>query len=173
MEFANDHETTTYTMLRQILQNHCATHSLALPHALEGCGRLLALVCAQCDDDMGRVDDRVADTLRALARETRARPGPPLAPFPAAWALANPLAQRTHTDALFEALAQFFYDSVAAELVTAASGWRIMVTLMADCFAMLIHQYADVPEAVEAMIAHLRTPLLAQIHTYRQQHAQD
>src|SRR5215472_17707200 len=55
MEFANDHETTTYTMLRQILQNHCATYSLALPHALEGCGRLLALVCAQCDDDMGRV----------------------------------------------------------------------------------------------------------------------
>src|SRR5690348_9892344 len=35
MEFANDHETTTYTMLRQILQNHCVTHSLALPHAVE------------------------------------------------------------------------------------------------------------------------------------------
>jgi hypothetical protein len=173
MEFANDHETTTYTMLRQMLQNHCATHTLALSYALESCGRLLALVCAQCDDDLSHVDGRVADTLRALARETRARPGPPLAPFPADWALANPLAQRTHTDALFEALAQFFYDSVAAELVTIVGGWRIMVTLMADLFAMLIHQYTETPEEVEATIAQLRTPLLTQIHAYRQQQAQD
>src|SRR5262249_24440293 len=136
-------------------------------------GRLLALVCAQCEDDLGQVDGLVTDTLTALAREARARPGPPLAPFPAAWALANPLAQRTHADALFEALAQFFYDSLAADLVTIARGWRILVTLMADCFAMLIHQYADAPEEVEATIAQLRTPLLTQIHAYRQQHAQD
>jgi hypothetical protein len=172
MEFANDHETTTYTMLQQVLQNHCATHTLALPYAFVGCGRLLALVCAQCDDDMGDVDGLVAYTLTELTRETRVRSRPPLAPFPAPWALANPLAQDTHTDALFEALAQLFYDAVAADRVTIEGGCRIMVALMADLFAMLIHQCADTPAEVEATIAHLRAPLLAQIHTYRQQQAQ-
>jgi hypothetical protein len=172
MEFANDHETTTYTMLQQVLQNHCATHTLALPYAFVGCGRLLALVCAQSDDDMGDVDGLVAYTLAELTRETWARPDPPLAPFPAPWALANPLAQDTHTDTLFEALAQLFYDAVAADRVTMDGGCRIMVALMADLFAMLIHQGADTPEEVEAKIAHLRAPLLAQIHAYRQQQAQ-
>src|SRR2546426_7610686 len=84
----------------------------------------------------------------------------------------KPLAQHTQTDALFEALAQLFYDTVAAERVTIEGGCRIMVTLMADLFAMLIHQCADTPEEVEAKIAHLRAPLLAQITTYRQQQAQ-
>jgi hypothetical protein len=172
MDFANDHETTTYTMLQQVLQNHCATHALALPYAFVGCGRLLALVCAQCDDDMGDVDGLVAYTLTELTRETRARSGPPLAPFPGPWALANPLAQDTHTDMLFEALAQLLYDAVAADHVTIEGSCRIMVALIADLFAMLIHQSADTPAEVEAKIAHLRVPLLAQIHTYRQQQAQ-
>jgi len=169
MDFANDHETTTYTMLKHVLQNHCTTHTLALPYAFVSCGRLLALVCAQCDDNMGDVDGLVAYTLTELTRETWARPGPPLAPFPASWALANPLAQETQTEALFEALAQLFYDAVAAERVTIEGGCRIMVALMADLFAMLLHQGAATPEEVEAKIAQLRAPLLAQIATYRQQ----
>jgi hypothetical protein len=64
------------------------------------------------------------------------------------------------------------YDAVAADRVTIEGGCRIMVALMADLFAMLSYQCADTPAEVEAQIAHLRAPLLAQIHAYRQQQAQ-
>jgi hypothetical protein len=46
MAFVDEEETTTYTMLKQVLQNHCTTQTLSFPHTLVACGALVALVGA-------------------------------------------------------------------------------------------------------------------------------
>src|SRR5262249_12850621 len=50
MAFLDDAEVTTYRMLKQVLQNHCTTQMLCLPHTLVACGALVALVGAQWDE---------------------------------------------------------------------------------------------------------------------------
>ena len=49
MAFLDDAEATTYCMLQQVLQNHCTTYALCLPHTPVACGALVALVCAQVE----------------------------------------------------------------------------------------------------------------------------
>src|SRR5215472_9635902 len=84
MAFLDDAEATTYTMLKQVLQNHCTTQTLCWPHTLVACGALVALVCAQRDETRDALEPAVAHTLTDLKRLTRARrTAPPLAPFPA------------------------------------------------------------------------------------------
>ena len=83
MAFLDDAEATTYSMLKQVLQNHCTTQTLCFPHTLVGCGALVALVCAQLDETRGDLEPVVAHTLADLKRSTRARrTASPLAPFP-------------------------------------------------------------------------------------------
>jgi len=77
MAFLDDVEATTYTMLKQVLENHCTTQTLCLPHTL------VALVCAQRDETRDALEPAVAHTLADLKRYTRARwSAPPFAPFP-------------------------------------------------------------------------------------------
>src|SRR5439155_10475909 len=83
MAFLDNAEATTYSMLKQVLQNHCTTQTLCFPHTLVGCGALVALVCAQLDATRGALEPVVVHALADLKRYTRARrAAPPLAPFP-------------------------------------------------------------------------------------------
>src|SRR5712691_10130290 len=83
MAVLDDAETTTYRMLKQVLQNHCTTQTLCLPHTLVACGALVALVCAQRDETRDALEPVVAHTLADLKHYTRARrTAPPLVPFP-------------------------------------------------------------------------------------------
>src|SRR5256712_7140770 len=85
MAFLDDAEATTYSMLKQVLQNHCTTQTLCFPHTLVACGALVALVCAQRGETRGALEPMVAHMLADLKRYTRARrTAPPLALFPAA-----------------------------------------------------------------------------------------
>jgi hypothetical protein len=170
MVFLDDAEATTYRMLQQVLQNHCTTHTLCLPHTLVTCGALLAFVCAQLDETRGALEPMVAHMLADLKRSTRARrSAPPLAPFPAACLVPESAAHLAQSEALFQALAQFLHDSLAAERVTLAGAMRIGLSLLADLCAMLTHQYGHTAAEVEAQIDRLRGPLQSQITTYHHQ----
>jgi hypothetical protein len=174
MAFLDEAEATTYTMLKQVLQNHCTTQTLCLPHTLVACGALVALVCAQRDETRDALETAVAHTLADLKRYTRARwSAPPLAPFPAECLAHDTSAHLAQSEAVFQALAQFLHDSLAAERVTLAGAMRIVLSLLADLFAMLMHQYAHTPAEVEERIDRLRTPLRSQITAYHRQQDQE
>jgi hypothetical protein len=102
------------------------------------------------------------------ARQT----APPLAPFPAECLAHETPAHLDQSEAVFQALAQFLHDSLAAERVTLAGAERIVLSLLADVCAMLTHQYAHTAAEVEERIDRLSAPLLAQITTYYRQQDQ-
>jgi len=173
MAVLDDAEATTYSMLKQVLQNHCTTQTLCLPHTLVTCGALVAWVCAHLDEPRGTLEPVVAHTLAALKREARARLStPPLAPLSAACLAHETPAHLAQSEAVFQALAQFLHDSPAAERVTLAGAVRIGLSLLADVCAMLMHQYAHTAEEVEARIDRLRNPLQFQITAYHRQRDQ-
>jgi hypothetical protein len=173
MAFLDDAEATTYTMLKQVLQNHCTTQTLCLPHTLVACGALVALVCAQRDETRDALEPAVAHTLADLKRYTRARwSAPPLAPFPVECLAHDTPAHLAQSEAVFQALAQFLHDSLTAERVTLAGALRIALSLLADLFAMLTHQYAHTAAEVEERIDRLSAPLLSQITAYHRQQDQ-
>jgi len=173
MAFVDEAEATTYTMLKQVLHNHCTTQTLCFPHTLVACGALVALVGAQLDETRDALEPVVAHTLADLKRYTRARrTAPPLAPFPAECLAHDTPGHLAQSEAVFQALAQFLHDSLAAERVTLAGAMRIVLSLLADLFAMLTHQYAHTVAEVEERIDRLSTPLLAQITAYHRQQDQ-
>ena len=173
MAFVDEAEATTYTMLKQVLQNHYTTQTLCFPHTLVACGALVALVGAQLDETRDALEPVVAHALADLKRYTRARrTAPPLAPFPAECLAHDTPAHLAQSEAVFQALAQFLHDSLAAERVTLAGAMRIVLSLLADMFAMLTHHYAHTAAEVEERIDRLRTPLLAQITAYHRQQDQ-
>jgi len=173
MAFLDEAEATTYTMLKQVLQNHCTTQTLCLPHTLVACGALVALVCAQRDETRDALEPAVAHTLADLKRYTRARrSAPPLAPFPAECLAHDTPAHLAQSEAVFQALAQFLHDSLAAERVTLAGAVRIVLNLLADLCAMLTHQYGHTAAEVEARIDRLSGPLRSQITAYHRQRDQ-
>jgi hypothetical protein len=173
MALLDEAEAATYTMLKQVLQNHCTTSTLCLPHTLVACAALVALVCAQRDEPRGALEPVVTHTLADLKRYTRARwAAPPLAPFPAECLAHDTPAHLAQSEALFQALAQFLHDSLAAERVTLTGAVQIMLSLLADLCAMLMHQYAHTAEEVEVRIDRLRSPLLSQITAYHRQRDQ-
>jgi hypothetical protein len=173
MAFLDDAEATTYRMLQQVLQNHYMAHKLCLPYTLVTCGALVALVCAQFDETRGALESVMAHMLADLKHSTRARQSaPPLAPFPAECLAHDSAAHLAQSEALFQALAQFLHDSLAAERVTLAGAMRIGLSLLADLCAMLTHQYAHTAAEVEARIDRLRGPLQSQITAYHRQQDQ-
>jgi hypothetical protein len=134
-------------MLQQVLQNHCTTYTLCLPYTLVACGALVALVGAECDETRGALEPVVAHMLADLIQYTRARrTAPPLAPFPAECLAHETPAHLAQSEAVFQALAQFLHDSVAAERGTLAGAVQIVLSLLADLFAMLMYQYAHTAE---------------------------
>src|ERR671934_1000731 len=167
MALLDDAEATTYTMLKQVLQNHCTTQTLCLPHTLVACVALVALVGAQRDDTRDALEPAVAQTLADLKCYTRARwSAPPLAPFPMECLAHDTPAHLAQSEAVFQALAQFLHDSLSAERVTLAGAERIVLSLLADLCAMLTHQYAHTAEEVEARIDRPSSPLQSQITAY-------
>jgi hypothetical protein len=66
MAFLEDAEATTYSMLKQVLQNHCTTQTLCLPHTLVACGTLVALVCAQLDETRDALEPAVAQVVLSM-----------------------------------------------------------------------------------------------------------
>ena len=76
-------------------------------------------------------------------------------------------------EAVFQALAQFLHDSLDAERVTLTGAVQIVLSLLADLCAMLMHQYAHTAEEVEARIDRLSRPLLSQITAYHRQRDQE
>jgi hypothetical protein len=170
MAFLDDAEATTYRMLQHVLQNHYMTYKLCLPYTLVACGALVALVCAQRDETRGALESVMAHTLADLKRYTQARQtAPPLAPFPAACLAHETPAHLDQSEAVFQALAQFLHDSLAAERVTLAGAVRIVLNLLADLCAMLTHQYGHTAAEVEARIDRLSSPLRSQIMAYHRQ----
>jgi hypothetical protein len=173
MAFLDDAEVTTYRMLQQVLQNHYMAHKLCLPYTLVACGALVALVCAELDETQGALESVMAHTLTDLKRYTRARrTTPPLARFPEECLAHATPAHLAQSEALFQALAQFLHDSLAAERVTLAGAVRIGLSLLADLCAMLMHQYGHTAKEVEARIDRLSSPLRSQITAYHRQRDQ-
>jgi hypothetical protein len=172
MAFLDTAETQTYTMLQQVLHNHTTLHTLSFPHTLGTCGALFALLCAQLDVPGDALDTEVTRLLTALKQETRARQTlPPLHTFPAALPPEETLRHLATSEAVFAALAQLCHDSLEAARITQAGAVRIVLSLLADLFAMLRHQYAHTAADIETQIDRLHRPLLVQITAYRHRQA--
>jgi hypothetical protein len=173
MAVLDDAETTTYHMLQHVLQNHYTTYTLCLPYTLVACGALVALVCAQLDETRGALESVMAHMVADLKHSTRARQSaPPLAPFPAECLAHESPAHLAQSEVVFQALAQCLHDSLTAERVTLAGAVRIVLNLLADLCAMLMHQYGHTAEEIEARIDRLRSPLRSQITAYHRQRDQ-
>jgi hypothetical protein len=133
-------------------------------------GPFVALVGAQRDETHGALEPVVAHMLADLKDYTRARrSAPPLAPFRVECLAPESPTHLAQSEALFQALAQFLHDSLAAERVTLGGAERIVLSLLADLCAMLTHQYAHTAAEVEARIDRLRGPLQSQITAYHRQ----
>ena len=118
------------------------------------------------------LDTAVSQWLTALKQETRARETlPPLHAFPAALPPEETLGHLAASEAVFAALAQLCHDSLEAARITQAGAVRIVLSLLADLFAMLLHQYAHTAAEVETQIDRLRGPLRVQIMAYRRRQA--
>ena len=170
MALLDDAEATTYRMLQQVLQNHYRAYKLCLPYTLVACGALVALVCAQLDETRDALESVMAHTLADLKRSTQARQTAPLlAPFPEACQAHETPAHLAQSEAVFQALAQFLHDSLVAERVTLAGAVRIVLSLLADLCAMLMHQYGHTAAEVEDRIDRLSSPLRSQITAYHRQ----
>ena len=112
-------------------------------------------------------------TLADLKHSTRARrSAPPLAPFPVECLAHETPAHLAQSEAVFQALARFLHDSLAAERVTLAGAVRIGLSLLADVCAMLTPQYGHTAAEVEERIDRLRSPLQSQITAYHRQRDQ-
>ena len=172
LAFLDTAETRTYTMLHQVLHNQTTLYTLSFPHTLGTCGALFALLCAQLDAPDDDLETEVTQLLATLKQETRARQTlPPLYTFPAAFPTPEALGHLATSEAVFAALAQRCHDSLEAERITHAGAVRIVLSLLADLFAMLRHQYAHTATEVETQIDRLRGPLRAQITAYRRRQA--
>src|SRR6266545_8306575 len=160
MEFVDDHEAATYTMLKQVLQNHCAMHRLSLP---------LAAVCVRLCASGAQVQALLVSTMTGLKQHTRAREASPPLTLLADEDELDTFIQSVQAHTLGQALGRLLYDAAEAERVTWEAAWRILLALTADLLSMLTHQYENTREERDAAIEQIGEVLTKQITHYRTQ----
>ena len=159
MTFPDDREEAVYTMLKHVLTNHCATYAMSPGAALSGCSLLVASLCAQPGSPAGDIPALVSSTVTALKQHLRARQdAPPLPPFGAVAASApeEPVVQ-----ACAQALGQLLAEACEQQRITSEGAWQIALALTADVLAMLVHQFGNALDEVDALLNRHLAPALA------------
>jgi len=159
--FATPQEAATYTMLKQVLQNHVTLHRMSLLAAVMAGVGLLGDRCTACGGAETVPSVVVAQTLSQLKRRVRAQQTTPgFAPFVAESAQ-DPAAQLgEHARQLYDALRQLLHESGDAQRLDSQGGMRVVLGLMADVLSMFLHQFDRTLAEVDAIIDEIVGPSL-------------
>lgn len=169
-EFRDTHEAATYTMLKQVLTNHCTTHAMTPLAALGGCSGLLAVVCVQLCRVGADPQTLVPHTLGWLQQRLHARRLHPPLPLFATPTQPDALHRDSgaYAEMLAEALGVLLHDVEETGRVAVDGGFRIVLSLTADLLSMFLHQYAYTLVEVEALLeAELGPALTVQIRRHQ------
>jgi hypothetical protein len=151
-----------YRLLKQVLQNHIATHEMALSDALRGCLLVLGAACLGRCRRGADIEPSVRSTMNHLKSHLRARQAcPPLAFFvqrPSPPASTPILGERARV--LAQALGQLASDALATDATPLGRGWWIALQLTADVLAMHLHQYQNTLTEMDALIDATLLPVL-------------
>ena len=160
-EFATSQEAATYTMLKQVLQNHVTLHQMSLlAAAMAGVG-LLGDRCGACCGAGNVPSVMVSTTLDQLKRRVRAQQAAPgFAPFVAESADDPAAHLGEHSWHLYDALRQLLHESSDAQRLDRRGGMRVVLGLMADILSMFLHQFDQTIEEVDAIIDEVVGPAL-------------
>src|SRR5262249_45802591 len=159
--FATPQEAATYTMLKQVLQNHVTLHRMSLLAAVMAGVGLLGDRCTACGGVETVPAMGVAQTLSQLKRRGAAQQTTPgFAPFVAESAQ-DPAAQLgEHARQLYDALRQLLHESGDAQRLDSQGGMRVVLGLMADVLSMFLHQFDRTLAEVDAIIDEVVGPSL-------------
>ena len=160
-----------YRLLKQVLQNHIATHEMALSDALRGCMLVLGAACVGRCRRAADIETSVYSTMDHLKVHLRARQAfPPLALFvqrPSPPEHAPLFGKRARV--LAQALGQLASEALATDATPMRTGWWIALQLTADVLAMHLHQYKNTLTEIDALIDATLLPVLQRhiLHGYR------
>ena len=151
--FATPQEAATYTMLKQVLQNHVTLHRMSLLAAVMAGVGLLGERCVACCEAGTVPSVVVAQTLSQLKRRVRAQQATPgFAPFVEESARDPAAHLGEHSRHLYDALHRLLHDSADAQRIDREGGMRVVLGLMTDVLSMFLHQFDQTLDEVEAII---------------------
>ena len=159
--FATPQEAATYTMLKQVLQNHVTLHRMSLLAAVMAGVGLLGDRCAACCGSESGPSVMAAQTLSRLkcwVRTQQTTPG--FAPFVAGSAQDPAAHLGEHARHLYDALRQLLHESGEAQRLDRQGGMRVVLGLMADVLGMFLHQFDRTIAEVDAIIDEVVGPSL-------------
>ena len=166
MEFHTEREEALYTTLRQVLQNHVATHRLSYHHTLAACIPVLGYILYVMIEDWEEAPGLIASTIDELRQrvDTRALQAlPALSAFPD---YAPHPDESTQYHELGTALATLLTTSGLEYDLSVVATWRTYLALVADVLALPLQAQAQRPEEFEAYIESLRDDLLGLMHMW-------
>ena len=166
VEFASDQERAAAALLRQVVQNHATTHGLSFNAVLNAAITVLRDCCVGVVRDMYggslRMDsDRVlidgpaaliAHKTRWLKRHLRTRHAQPSFPPGVLQVLEPDPSPTAETMALAQALRTLVNDACEGYSVERGGASRMLLSLVADVLAVLMHEYDQDLEEVDALI---------------------
>ena len=169
MEFHTEREEALYTTLKQVLQNHVATHRLSYHHTLAACipvlGYLLYVMLEIWDEAPGLI----ARTVDELHQRVHTRAWRALPALPAFQDYAPRLGESTQYQELGTALATLLTGAGLEYDLSVVATWRAYLALVADVLAMPVQAQAQRPEECEAYIVSLRDDLFGLMHMWDEQ----
>ncbi|MBM3223632.1 MAG: hypothetical protein FJZ47_07515 [Candidatus Tectomicrobia bacterium] len=154
MEFHTDREAALYSTLKQVLHNHVVHQQIPYQETLAACTSVLGYVLYVMLEDWTEVPGLVESTLDELQQRlhTRAQEGEPQLPSFQEYTADAELADSWQD--LGTALADYLTTAGLEHDMSVAATWRAYLALLADLYAMPLHDGAyTLPEAEAAIMA--------------------
>lgn len=166
MEFHTEREEALYTTLKQVLQNHVATHRLSYHHTLAACIPVLGYILYVMIETWDEAPGLIASTIDELHQRVHARALRALPALPAFQDYAPRPDTSTQYQELGTALATLLTTSGIEYDLSVVATWRTYLALVADILVMPLQAQAQRPEELEAYIESLRDDLLGLMHMW-------
>ena len=166
MEFHTEREEALYTTLKQVLQNHIATHRISYHHTLAACIPVLGYILYVMIETWEEAPALIARTIDELRQRVHTRALRALPTLPAFQDYAPHPEVSTQYQDLGTALATLLTASVLEYDLSVVATWRTYLALVADVLVMPLQAHAQRPEELEAYIESLRDDLLGLMHMW-------
>jgi len=166
MEFHTEREEALYTTLKQVLQNHVATHRISYHHTLAACIPVLGYILYVMLETWEEAPALIARTIDELHERVHTRALRALPTLPAFQDYAPHPDVSTQYQELGTALATLLTTSGIEYDLSVVATWRTYLALVADVLVMPLQAHAQRPEELEAYIESLREDLLGLMHMW-------
>lgn len=166
MEFHTEREEALYTTLKQVLQNHVATHRLSYQHTLAACIPVLGYILYVMLETWEEAPGLIASTIDELHQRIHTRALHALPTLPAFQDYASPPDVSTQYQELGTALATLLTASGIEYDLSVVATWRTYLALVADILVMPLQAHVQRPEELEAYIESLRDDLFGLMHMW-------